>query len=163
MKTSRSSAAAHGVIEPMDLDRDLVGIHEVDLASFTNPWTTEMFRAGAGSDLAHVYVYRTPAGQVIGYCAVWHVVDEVHVNNLAVMPEWRLKGAATALLERALLEGARAGAGRATLEVRSSNASARRLYQKLGFRESGVRKGYYTSPPEDAVILWCDLEPAERP
>ncbi|MGE3841900.1 MAG: ribosomal protein S18-alanine N-acetyltransferase [Vicinamibacterales bacterium] len=157
MTTADSSAARLGIIEPMQLERDLPGIHEVDLASFTNPWTPDMFRAEARSDIARVYVYRVSTGQIIGYCAVWFVVDEMHINNLAVLPEWRHQGAATSLLAHAFQQARRAGAVRATLEVRASNAPARRLYGKVGFRESGVRKGYYTSPGEDAVILWCDL------
>jgi len=161
MTGADSSAVPFGVIEPMQLERDLPGIHEVDLASFTNPWTPDMFRAEARSEISRVYVYRRPSGQVIAYCAVWFILDEMHINNLAVLPEWRQQGVASSLLEHAFQQARQTGAARATLEVRASNATARRLYCRLGFRESGVRRGYYTSPAEDAVILWCDL--AESP
>lgn len=144
-------------ITSMDLDRDLEGILAVDRASFTNPWTQDMFTWEArNSDVARVYVSRA-GGAVVGYCAVWHVFDELHINNLAVLPEWRRRGVARSLLQHALAASAATGARRATLEVRASNVAARTLYERFGFHLAGVRKSYYTSPPEDAVILWCDL------
>jgi ribosomal-protein-alanine N-acetyltransferase len=142
----------------MDLERDLDGILAVDAASFANPWTRDMFVWEArNSDVARLLVYRSAAGEVIAYCAAWHVFDELHVNNVAVRPEWRRRGIGRELLlvvfDRAHAEGAR----KATLEVRASNGPARQLYETLGFRPAGVRRGYYTNPTEDAVILWCDL------
>jgi ribosomal-protein-alanine N-acetyltransferase len=144
----------------MDLDRDLDGMLEVDAASFSNPWTRDMFVWEArNSDVARLYVYRASEGGVVAYCAVWQIFEELHLNNLAVLPAWRRRGLASELLRyvlrRAVLEGAR----RATLEVRASNLAARELYARLGFRPSGLRKGYYTNPQEDAVILWSDLVP----
>jgi len=81
------------------------------------------------------------------------VLDELHVNNLAVLPAYRGLGAATALLSHVLAEGARLGARRTTLEVRRSNETARRLYEHFGFSVAGVRRGYYTQPDEDALVL----------
>jgi ribosomal-protein-alanine N-acetyltransferase len=143
----------------MALDRDLDGVVAVDAASFTNPWTREMFAWEARhSDVARVYVYRREPEGVIAYCAAWIVFDELHINNLAVLPAWRRRGVARELLEHVLHEAVAAGAGTATLEVRSSNLAARQLYETFGFRPRGLRKRYYTHPPEDAVILWCELE-----
>ena len=59
-------------------------------------------------------------------------------------------------LQHVLAEGRRLGARRATLEVRASNVGARRLYERLGFYMAGTRRNYYTSPVEDALILWRD-------
>ena len=144
-------------IGPMDLERDLDGILAVDRASFTNPWTPDMIAWEArNSDVARVYVCRQATG-VVGYCAAWHVFDELHINNLAVLPDRRRQGVARALLQHALSAAVQGGARRATLEVRASNHAARALYENFGFRLSGVRKAYYTTPTEDAVILWCDL------
>jgi ribosomal-protein-alanine N-acetyltransferase len=84
------------------------------------------------------------------------VLDELHINNLAVLPAFRRKGVAGALLEHVLKEGSALGARRATLEVRRSNEAARRLYERLGFTVTGIRRGYYTNPVEDALILWRD-------
>jgi ribosomal-protein-alanine N-acetyltransferase len=63
-------------------------------------------------------------------------------------------GIASALLRRVLAEGAKMGARRATLEVRRSNDIARRLYERFGFSVAGVRRGYYSQPTEDALVLW---------
>jgi len=62
----------------------------------------------------------------------------------------------SALLTRVLREGAALGAKRATLEVRRSNQEARALYERFGFAVAAVRRGYYTSPAEDALVLWRD-------
>lgn len=150
-------------IAPMVIERDLDGILAVDQASFTNPWTREMFEwEAAHSDVARVYVARAGAAGVIAYCAVWIVFDELHINNLAVLPAWRRRGVGRALLEAVLDEARRLGAMRATLEVRASNQAARALYERAGFRPAGLRRGYYTNPVEDALILWRDLTSAGR-
>jgi ribosomal-protein-alanine N-acetyltransferase len=82
------------------------------------------------------------------------VLDELHINNLAVLPAYRRAGIGLALLRHALDEGARMGARRATLEVRRSNEAARQLYERFGFSVVGVRHGYYSNPVEDALVLW---------
>jgi ribosomal-protein-alanine N-acetyltransferase len=147
----------------MDLERDLDGLMAVDAASFTNPWTRDMFIWEArNSDVARVYVYRAGDAGVVGYCAVWHIFDELHVNNLAVLPAWRRRGIAGELLRHALGTAVAAGARRATLEVRESNRPARALYEHYGFRPTGRRPGYYTKPTEDAIILWCEFATAEN-
>src|SRR5204863_9854147 len=102
------------------------------------------------------YLARSPEGRVVGFCSFWRVSDELHVNNLAVAPDYRRSGAATALLGHVLSEGAKLGAVRVTLEVRRSNDAARLLYERFGFSVAGIRRGYYTKPEEDALILWRD-------
>jgi ribosomal-protein-alanine N-acetyltransferase len=102
------------------------------------------------------FVVRDDDRRIVGYCSFWRVLDELHVNNLAVAPSQRGRGAGTALMLEVLKEAARMGAHRATLEVRRSNEAARRLYERLGFVVAGVRHGYYSSPVEDALILWRD-------
>jgi ribosomal-protein-alanine N-acetyltransferase len=87
---------------------------------------------------------------------VWLIFDELHINNLAVLPEWRRRGVASALLRHVLAEGAAGGATRATLEVRASNVPAIALYEGFGFVTRGRRPRYYTNPAEDALILWLD-------
>ena len=82
------------------------------------------------------------------------MADELHINNLAVLPEVRRGGIGSALLEHVLRHGADSGAQRATLEVRQSNDAARILYERFGFTVAGVRRGYYSKPVEDALVLW---------
>ena len=104
--------------------------------------------------VCHILVVRTPDCRVAGFCSFWLVVDEIHINNVAVLPAYRGRGLGTRLMRRVLTEGLRLGADRATLEVRASNESARKFYEGLGFRGTAVRKHYYTNPVEDALILW---------
>jgi ribosomal-protein-alanine N-acetyltransferase len=106
--------------------------------------------------VCHILIVRTAECTVAGFCAFWLVFDEIHINNLAMRPGYRGHGIGTALLQRVLEEGKQLGARRATLEVRASNEAARRLYERLGFYVAGVRRGYYSSPVEDALILWRD-------
>ena len=142
-------------IEPLSLLSDLDTVLEIERASFVNPWTREMYLAELeNKGVSYCYVIRNEARELVGFCSFWRVLDELHINNLAVMPVHRGAGAGTTLLRAILREGARLGARRATLEVRRSNEAARRLYERLGFSVAGVRRGYYTNPVEDALVLW---------
>jgi ribosomal-protein-alanine N-acetyltransferase len=144
-------------IDPLADDTDLEGVLAVEAASFTNPWTKEMYAWELQNrSVCHIYVARTSDCRVAGFCAFWLVFDEIHINNVAILPEYRGRGMGTAVLQHILAEARRLGARRATLEVRASNAGARRLYERLGFYVAGVRPRYYSSPVEDALILWRD-------
>src|SRR5437899_5043305 len=142
-------------IEPLSSAADLDAVLQIERASFVNPWTREMYLAELENrGVSFCFVARDTANQVVGFCSFWRVLDELHINNLAVTPAARGAGAGTALLHAVLREGARMGARRATLEVRRSNDAARRLYERLGFMVAGVRRAYYTTPVEDALVLW---------
>jgi [ribosomal protein S18]-alanine N-acetyltransferase len=151
------------VIERMDIERDLEEVVGLETLCFTNPSTREMFRWEAEkSDVAQIYVLRVNTApqlgiagrRILAYCAVWLIFDELHINTLAVHPEWRRQGFAARLLTFVLAEAARRGATKSTLEVRRSNEAARLLYERFGFELRGVRSHYYRNPDEDALILW---------
>jgi ribosomal-protein-alanine N-acetyltransferase len=142
------------VIEQIVDSEDLDAVCALEAESFTNPWTREMLeRELRQTDVARVYVLRVPGYRVAAFCACWFVRDEVHINTIAVKPELRRHGLATALMRHLLAEAAHAGAYRTFLEVRRSNEPAQQLYASLGFTVSGVRKNYYTQPEEDALVL----------
>lgn len=142
-------------IEPLSSDTDLDAVLSIETESFTSPWTREMYVAELQNvGVSFCFVARAREGRVVGYCSCWRVVDELHINNLAVSPPFRRQGIAKALLNHVLEEGVRLGARRATLEVRRSNDAARQLYAQLGFAPAGVRRAYYTNPVEDALVLW---------
>jgi [ribosomal protein S18]-alanine N-acetyltransferase len=146
---------ASWIIEPLTAVSEIDDVIAIEQESFTNPWTRDMYVAElANSGVSYCYLARTPDRRVVGFCGVWRVVDELHINNLAIRPAYRRGGAATALLDHVLREGARLGAVSATLEVRRSNEPARLLYERMGFAVAGVRRGYYTKPAEDAIVLW---------
>jgi ribosomal-protein-alanine N-acetyltransferase len=144
-------------IEPLADDTDLEGVLEVEAESFTNPWTRDMYSWELQNRaVCHIFIVRTEDCRVAGFCAFWLVFDEIHINNLALRPQFRAQGIGTALLHHVLAEARVLGARRATLEVRASNDAARRLYERLGFYIAGTRRSYYTHPVEDALILWRD-------
>ena len=147
------------VIERMHSDTDLDAVLEVEQASFNNPTTREWYVSELQRpEVCYVYVIRTPDCPVAGFCAFWKVLDQIHINNLAIRPGFRQRGLARHLLTKVLDEATGLGATSATLEVRRSNDAARRLYERAGFRLSGVRTSYYTKPIEDALILTRDTD-----
>src|SRR5688500_1639654 len=117
-------------IDRLEGEQDLEGVLEVESESFTNPWTREMYAWELQNrSVCHVYVVRTMECPVAGFCAFWLVFEEIHINNVAIRPQFRGQGIGTALMRHVLAEAGRLGAKRATLEVRASNADARRLYE----------------------------------
>ena len=149
------SVMVNWTIEPLTSASEIEAVLAIEAASFTNPWTREMYLAELDNpSVSSCYLARRADGEVIGFCSFWRVADELHIKNLAVMPGARRGGVATGLLTYVLREGARLGAVRATLEVRMSNDPARFLYERLGFAIAGVRRAYYTKPDEDAIVLW---------
>ena len=116
------------IVERVTSAEDLDGLLAVEEASFLNPWTRDMYLAELQNPaVSHLLVAKEPSGRVVGFCGFWCVLDELHINNLAVLSEYRRQGIASMILDRVFAEGRRAGAARATLEVRRSNDIARRF------------------------------------
>ncbi len=101
------------------------------------------------------------ARRVVGYAGLWLMVDEAHVTSIAVSPLFRGFGVGELLLLALVDVSREIGAQYMTLEVRVSNTLAQRLYRKYGFKETGVRRRYYSDNNEDALIMWSD--PLESP
>src|SRR5215510_12387254 len=95
----------------------------------------------------------SPVDPIIGLVSGEVVVDKLQIDNLAVAERWRRQGIGGALLKSALSQASCLGARAATLEVRSTNATARMFYEKEGFTPVGLRKRYYANPPDDALLL----------
>jgi ribosomal-protein-alanine N-acetyltransferase len=143
--------------------RDLGAIEEIERASYPTPWSRSMF-AGELAKPSSICLGALDGEQdeLVGYLIISRYVDAWHVMNIAVAPAYRRKGIARALMER-LFEVTERDARRGyTLEVRVSNDAAISLYEALGFRARGIRRGYYTDNREDALIMWRDpvREPA---
>ena len=145
---------------------DLHEIEEIERRSYPTPWSRSMF-AGELAKPTSICLGAFEAdgedGALVGYLIVSRYVDAWHVMNVAVDPEHRGRGVATMLLERLFdltADDARRGY---TLEVRVSNATAISLYERLGFRSRGLRRGYYTDNREDALIMWKDPVAAPDP
>ena len=142
------------IIERTLSEVDVDEIVAIEAAAFSNPWTRPMYiRELQNPDVSFLYVLRMD-NRIAGFCSFWLILDELHINNLAIRHEYRERGLGTEILKEVLQAGASRGAERATLEVRRSNAPARRLYERLGFEVAATRPNYYVNPPEDALILW---------
>src|SRR6266540_3006799 len=135
---------------------DLLAIEEIERSSYPTPWSRSMFAgelAKPSSICLGAFEAEGEDGALVGYLIVSRYVDAWHVMNVAVDPEHRGRGVATMLLERLFdltADDARRGY---TLEVRVSNEQAISLYERLGFRSHGLRRGYYTDNREDALIM----------
>lgn len=142
------------VIERLSTAADLDAVVELEEASFNNPTTRDWYeRELERPEVCFIYILRTPDVPVAAFCAFWLVVDQVHINNLAVRPEMRRRGLGSRLLDAVMKEAGKLGAASLMLEVRESNTAARRLYERAGFNVHSVRKSYYTNPVEDALVL----------
>jgi len=132
---------------------------EIERLAFATPWVRQAFTDEMSRPWAHLEILRDPAsGRAIGFCNYWLVADELHLLNVAVHPDFRKQGHASALVHHVLATAHQAKARVVMLEVRVSNHAARALYQKLGFRQVGTRPKYYADNGEDAVLM--DLEMA---
>ena len=119
------------------------------------PWSREAFVRELDNPVA-VYTVALFDSRVIAYGGMWHILEEGQITNIAVRSDVRGRGVGNALLAKMLASAREKGMERATLEVRISNAHARRLYEKHGFCCAGVRRGYYPDG-EDAAIYWTEL------
>ncbi|MFB7305130.1 MULTISPECIES: ribosomal protein S18-alanine N-acetyltransferase [Heyndrickxia] len=136
---------------------DLDGIMNVEIQSFSLPWSREAFYNEFVKNHFARYFVIVDQEKIIGYCGVWLVVDEAHITNIAILPEYRGQKLGELLLSSIMDYSIQQGAKSMTLEVRVSNIIAQSLYKKLGFFEGGIRKNYYTDNQEDALVMWVNL------
>ncbi|HEY7413135.1 MAG TPA: ribosomal protein S18-alanine N-acetyltransferase [Vicinamibacteria bacterium] len=136
---------------------DAGSLADLEQACQSHPWSRAQFAATLCHPAhAGVLVLRGPGG-LAGHCVVGWGGGEAEVQNLAVHPRARRRGLGRLLLRHALRLAARQGGREAFLEVRAGNRAARRLYEECGFREVGLRRGYYQDPPEDATVMRSGL------
>ncbi len=139
-------------IVPMTYDH-VPQVAEIERMCFSDPWSERMLREHLDNQCAAALVAQGEDGTVLGYAGLLVVLDEGYITNVAVRPLYRRQGIAADLLT--VFDRFAQGNHLAflTLEVRSSNAPALALYEKLGYRRMGLRKHYYEHPREDAVIM----------
>jgi [ribosomal protein S18]-alanine N-acetyltransferase len=138
----------------LDLD-DVPEVMAVDRLCFRSPWSENAYRSELKNSVAFYLVARCD-GAIVGFGGAWLVMDEAHITTLGVHPEYRGRGIGERLFAEILAEAIRRGVERASLEVRESNESARRLYEKYGFAPVARRRAYYSDNDEDAVVMWVD-------
>ena len=132
-----------------DID-DVLVIEEL---CFEDPWSREAFESEMSGLNPCVYFVAVQEDRICGYMGVWHILDEGHITNVAVHPEYRGQGIGRMLVETSISDGMSKGIEAFTLEVRKSNDTAQELYKKCGFESVGIRKRYYANN-EDALIMW---------
>jgi len=134
---------------------DLPPVLDIERRSFAQPWSRAFFEKELATPFARLVVAveeAVPRSEVIGYTCRWRVTDEVHLLNVAVHPERRGLGHGRALVGAVIAEAEVARTRVVYLEVRAGNVIARRLYRQLGFKDLGVRRGYY-GPGQDAIVM----------
>ncbi len=132
-------------------------VEEIERACFPDPWSKKLLEDLLAEEHALTLAAVAGDGAVLGYVSLSWVLDEGYINNVAVRPDCRRMGIATALLEALRRQGLEKGLSFLTLEVRESNRGARALYAGLGFAEAGQRRGYYLHPKEDAIIMTLEF------
>ncbi|HCC08099.1 MAG TPA: ribosomal-protein-alanine N-acetyltransferase [Clostridiales bacterium] len=137
-------------------NNDINDILILEEKCFSDPWTRSMFEG----ELEHENVYYFLAEhneRIIGFVGFWDIIGECHITNICITPSMQNGGIGTFLMEYLIKFCKNKSINAATLEVRSSNTQAINFYLKLGFRNEGIRKNYYTRPSEDAVIMWINF------
>ncbi|MDH4388761.1 MAG: ribosomal protein S18-alanine N-acetyltransferase [Fimbriimonas sp.] len=138
------------------LSKDLIDeILVIESSTHSAPWSRKSFE----NELEHkygVFLVALIEGKVIGYGGTWVLVDEAHVTNVVVSPEFRGEGIGRKLMNEMLLKARDKGAVCATLELRKSNEVALKLYESMGFVMATVRKAYYPDNQEDAIVMMLD-------
>ncbi|AEF16719.1 MULTISPECIES: ribosomal protein S18-alanine N-acetyltransferase [Thermoanaerobacterium] len=140
-------------IRPM-VKSDIDKVMEIEYLSFSVPWSFESFVMEVTKNSCAHYIVAEVDGQIAGYGGFWVVVDEGHITNIAVHPDFRGQGVGSAIVEGLIELAKNKGITSMTLEVRESNLVAQSLYKKYGFKPVGKRRGYYQDNNEDAVIMW---------
>lgn len=137
--------------------KHLASVCEVEQLCFPTPWNAHMFQEELENNPLCRYLVlldRQNPACVVGYAGYWKILDEGHITNVAVRPQWQGKGAGTYLMQQMMAFAFAEGVTAMTLEVRRSNQIAQALYSKLGFVVEGVRPKYYEDNREDALLMW---------
>lgn len=133
-------------------DDDIGEVLRIEFLSSPSPWRREAFYGELCNPHSIVWVAEQD-GSIVGYICGSLVIDEGHILNVSVDPFYRRRGIARILVKELLLHLAERGCGKVFLEVREGNVSARALYESVLFTELSRRRGYYSNPVEDAIIM----------
>lgn len=138
-------------IREMQID-DLEGVMEIENDNFSKPWTETGFFSFLIRDDT-LFLVAEEDEEILGYCGVVTVMDEGDITNVAVAKKRQNQGIGKQLMGALIQKTKESGVTRLFLEVRAGNQCAVHVYEKMGFRQSGIRKNYYESPVEDALVM----------
>ncbi|WP_232699931.1 ribosomal protein S18-alanine N-acetyltransferase [Brevibacillus daliensis] len=136
---------------------DVEKVAELERICFPTPWPKEAFYNELKINPNAKYLVALLDQEIVGYCGMWIIIDEVHITNICVHPDARGQKIGLRIMKQMMGLAMLHGGEKMTLEVRPSNTVARHLYEKLGFEEQGRRKRYYSDNNEDAIIMWVNL------
>ena len=131
---------------------DLDQVMEIEEELFSVPWTKEGFLTFLMKENG-MFLVVEEKDRILGYCGLLTVLDEGDVTNVAVRRDRQREGIGNFLMESMIRLAEESGITMIHLEVRAGNETAIRLYERQGFVRDGLRKGYYTDPTEDAVLM----------
>lgn len=137
---------------------DLDGIVAIEAACFGDPWSVDNLAAELDGDARRLPLVALEGVRMVGFAFYWVIADEIHLINVAVLPDFRRRGVAQALLDHVLDGSAGVRASVMTLEVRVTNAAAIALYRRNGFIDIALRPRYYPDTGEDALIMLKTLD-----
>lgn len=139
-------------IESMTVD-DISQVAEIERQIFSIPWSEKAFRNSMESDNT-IYIVAKENNNVAGYAGMYLSFEEGNITNVAVNPLSRRKGIGEKIVRDILNRAYEKGVRDVFLEVRETNSVAITLYEKIGFKEEGIRKNFYDKPRENALIMW---------
>lgn len=138
------------------LVEDLDQVVDIEQNLFSVPWTKEGFLTYLMKKDTMFFVVEEKE-RILGYCSIMTVLDEGDILNVAVRSDRQKEGIGQFLVDSMLRMAEMQGIRLVHLEVRQGNGTARRLYQRLGFKEDGLRRDYYENPVENAVLMTKEM------
>ncbi|AIZ34161.1 ribosomal protein S18-alanine N-acetyltransferase [Pseudomonas sp. K1(2024)] len=137
-------------------EADLDAVLKIEYAAFSHPWTRGIFQDALKS---YEVWLMFDGQQQVGHGVINVIIDEAHLLNITVKPENQGRGLGLRLLQHLMARAWQLNGRECFLEVRASNQSAYRLYERYGFNEIGRRRDYYPAPGgrEDALVMACTL------
>lgn len=136
--------------------QDCEQVSMIEAVSFSVPWSLRAFQETVSLENYRYFVAEED-GNILGYCGFTYVLDEAEIPNVCVREEVRGQHVGSKLMEKLIEEARKMQIAVLYLEVRKSNLAARKLYQKLGFCEDGLRRDFYEQPKEDAILMSLTL------
>lgn len=144
---------------------DLEVVKEIDKLSFSNPWPENAikyeFEQNSNARVWISELSQPNQKKILSFAVVWVILDEAHIGTIAILPEFQKIGIGQKFLAFICLQLLKENIQKMFLEVRKSNLSAIKLYEKLGFTLDGERKHYYSDNGESALLMSSSMRSPE--
>ena len=137
-------------------ERDLQSVAKMEKDIFSDPWSIDAFADSIKNDSA-IFIVAEMNDTVVGFCGVYIMSPEAEIANIAVAKDYRNRGIAQKMLSWQIEQLKEKQVEALFLDVRKTNTVAYRLYNKFGFENIAIRKDYYYSPKEDAIIMKLEI------